>query len=287
MGMKSIVLRCVCASVLAIMLFTLIVPTFAKVQNCQKSRTASNLRSLAIGYAFIYSTSIDMRRSLDYMSMEELLMAFLTLDMTDSDLFLDIHEKQLFEDEPPKMLGYLDSKNDQVFMPEILDYPIGFSFAVYRDPITDASTKPLLWTRGLHHYNEFDQFYGGYVAYADGHVTYFDGAPDAHDSMLEYTFGEESGYTNAIRILEHVPDDWKDSEHSPLPVRFAEAEKRIERKEWFLGMLGLLILPTGLGMVTVVFWIGTLRKKLVWGSVVFVVALVLLVFLINGTGHVS
>jgi|GEM_PF-3416843 len=73
-----------------------------------------------------------------------------------SALFFDVYEKLLFEGVPPTVFGYLNGQNEQIFLQEILDFPIGFSFAVYQDPIANASTKPLLWTRGLHRYNLLD-----------------------------------------------------------------------------------------------------------------------------------
>lgn len=262
-----------------------IILSIGRITHCGKSVEASNLRSISVGRMTLYSTNIDYRRSNSYKDMKALLIGFATMDFTDSALFLDTRDLEYVDRSPPPRFAYLNEENEQVFISEILNLPIGFSFAVYEDFPSNASTRPLLWTRGLHRYKEFDQPYGGYVAYMDGHVTYYDGFPDTHDSALEHIFSSESGYTDTTKILEHVPDAWKDKGLKPLPVRYAEKSKQQDRLEKIRKTFEFLILLFGLGLVAALFCKGSGRRKLACGVVAFIVSLGLLVF-INWVGVV-
>ena len=168
-------------------------------------------------------------------------------------------------------------KNQQVFIPSILNFPIGVSFAIYDDTFSSLSTRPLVWTRGLHRYAEFDQNYAGYVAYLDGHVRYFDGRPDSHDQDLVYTFSEASGFSNAIRILEHVPDEWADKKLEPLPIRYTRFTNITRRGRGInIGYRILMVAPIMLGIAAGIATVGSVYRRLLLGFLTFLLFVVLI-----------
>lgn len=154
--------------------------------------------------------------------MEDFLELMVLQDMTDSSYFFNYIESKEFKEHPTTTLNH--SLNPTQVDPEILKFPIGYSIAVYPDPnkMPTAQT-PLLWTRGLHKFQDFDKPYAGHIAFLDGHITYYKGKPNKHDPELLKIFNQDSFDTSIIRILEHVPDDW--TETAPLPVRYAEFTK--------------------------------------------------------------
>lgn len=74
------------------------------------------------------------------------------------------------------------------------------------DPFLPLDTTPVAFSRGLKDNGLWDETYGlygakgGYVAYADGHVSWIDG-----DKPVQFLKTDESGYTN--NILEALPAD--------------------------------------------------------------------------------
>jgi len=158
-----------------------------------------------------------------YEDMASFLKIFTTVDLFEASIFLSPYDLKHTKAEPPKIIGSLSDSGESVFVPDILEFPIAYSFGVYPDLDRAASKTPLLWTRGLHNYKSFDAPYGGHVAFLDGHVRYFEGQPEQHNPELEEIFGPDSEFSKAIRILEHDPVGWTDKNLAPLPVRYMES----------------------------------------------------------------
>ena len=157
--------------------------------------------------------------------MQRFLSEMAQVGVNDSLLILNRLDLEQIDSKAPRSFAFIKENPQEVtFIPEILDFPIGFSLAVYPYPITELpmSRTPLLWTRGLQNYEDFEGEYGGHVAYLDGHVEYFSGSPNNHDPDLVELFSSEGIYGKAIRILEHEPDAWKALATLPLPMRFHE-----------------------------------------------------------------
>lgn len=183
------------------------------------------MRSLSIVFAVQQTESDVEYDAAAFQTMQDFLQAMALWDLTDSSVFFSHIEYPEFKSNPPTLITTPKQEGTpSQINPEILKFPIGYSIAVYPDPnIMPTSMTPLLWTRGLHKFQEFDQPYSGHIAFLDAHVEYFEGEPGNHDPYLIKVFEEGSPYSSAIRILEHVPDDWVET--ASLPVRYREGAK--------------------------------------------------------------
>lgn len=189
-----------------------------------KAKISSDMRMVAIAFnTYIFSGARTRYHPEEYVDMASFLKVFTAVDLFEASIFLSPYDLKHTKADAPKIIGYRSDSGESVFVPDILEFPIAYSFGVYSDLNRTASTTPLLWTRGLHNYKNFDEPYGGHVAFLDGHVRYFEGQPEQHDPELEKIFGPESEFSKAVRILEHEPEAWTDKDLAPLPVRYRES----------------------------------------------------------------
>lgn len=218
--------------------------TIISVEACTKmsarnARESSNMRMVAVTFATRYSMPNATYNPDRFQTIDDFLILMAKMDFIDSSAFFNQLELQEFEDSPPKTIGTsIRDPNGVNIDPKFLDFPFGYSIAIYPDLNGPTSKTPLLWTRGLHRFTEFREPYCGFVAYMDGHIQYYFGDSDYTDSELEDVFGRDGPISNALRILEHVPNTWQPQ--APLPIRLDYPIKRsvMEQLKPFVFLLG-------------------------------------------------
>lgn len=175
---------------------------------------------------YAYSRGRTSYRPDELQSMEDLIWVLASKsDLTYAELFINFSDAGYFKRSLPPTTALLLRPGEYEFQPEIMDFPIGFSFAIYPDLKGPATMTPLLWTRGLQNYETFNAPYSGHVAFLDGHIEYFQGEPGEHDPTLVKLFGRNSEFSKTIRILEHEPENWSTEPLTPLPVRYAKSSQ--------------------------------------------------------------
>lgn len=196
-------------------------------QKAQQVKAASNMRQVILAFnVYVYSGARVRYAPDSLQSMEDFIRILAEKsDLTYADLFLSYHDSRHFEDRTPAVTGTRDREGNFEFKPGIMEFPIAFSVAVYPE-LPELSTKtPLLWTRDLHNYKNFEEPYSGHIGFLDGHVIYYEGEPGKPNPELEAIFGAESEFSKAIRILTHNPEGWSKKPLAPLPVRYSQATR--------------------------------------------------------------
>jgi prepilin-type processing-associated H-X9-DG protein len=256
-----------------------LVPALGKVTDCGKTKSAADLRSVVISFVTRFSFERLEYEPESLQAMSDFIHAMAEVDLTDVDMMLSRRDRPHYELPAPVITAYRNQHGELVFDDAILEYPIGFSVAVYPDLKRPPSTTPILWTRDLDRYVTFDRPYDGYVAFLDGHVEYLEGKPDVPNVRLETLLGPQGGASHALRILRHVPEDFDALELEPLPVRF---HQELSKPDWRRVRMGLVVLSPGLLAGLLVFWV---NKKRGWarvgvGGLAFVIVEFALFFLI-------
>lgn len=190
-------------------------------ERAHKAKASSDLRQVAVAFAtYLYSGGRVKDNPEKFQNMEGLLRLLAEkADLWDASVFLNYADADHFEEPIPTAIGERDKSGKFNFHPEILNFPIGFSFAVYPDLKGPTSMTPIIWTRGLHRHEGFDASYGGHVVFLDGHVEYVTGEPGNPEERLLEIFGVDSEYSKVIRISEHIPETWVSKGLEPLPIR--------------------------------------------------------------------
>ena len=246
-----------------------------------KAKISSDMRSVAVSFAtYAYSGGRIKYDPEKYKEMRDLLEMFAKVDLFHASHFLSPYDLKHIDAEPPEEIAYRTESGEIVFLPEILNFPIAYSFAVYPDLDSPSSTTPLFWTRGLHNYETFKKPYGGHVAFLDGHVMYYGGEPGQHDPELEKIFGPGSEFSRTIRIIEHEPEDWREQNLEPLPVRYTESlpskHKRVSNSFF------ILLAPAALAAVLVgLLPKPTIRQRLWSAFVAFGIVLIATLILVT------
>ncbi|MGJ8649849.1 MAG: hypothetical protein ACSHX4_05775 [Opitutaceae bacterium] len=243
-------------------------------------KASSNMRSISIVFA-TQQTETDVGYDAEeFLTMKDFLKLMAAWDLTDSRVFFSHIEYPEFKnDTPPVIITPKQEGTPPEINSDILKFPIGYSIAVYPDPNEmPTSLTPLLWTRGLHKFQEFDKPYSGHIAFLDGHVNYFEGEPGNQDPDLIKVFEEGSPYSSAIRILEHVPDDWVET--APLPIRYREGA-RIPFFARYGALFFLFIPPLLSGFLAIIFKrTGTpFYQRVISGAKTFTIVLIFTVLL--------
>jgi len=210
------------------------------------------MRSISIVFAIQQTETDAAYDAAEFQTMEDFLKLMVLWDLTDSRIFFSHIEYPEFKNDPPPVTITPQQKvMPPQINPEMLEFPIGYSIAIYPAPNEmPPSLTPLLWTRGLHHFKEFDEPYSGHIAFLDASVLYFKGEPGNHDPALIKIFEENSPYTSAISILEHVPDDWVET--TPLPIRYREGS-RVPFLARYYGLFSFILPGLFSGFLAVIF----------------------------------
>ncbi len=211
-------------------------------RSADSATESSNMRQVVIAVLTRYYEPNAHYQPERYQTMEDFLLLMARVELIDSSVFFNRIEFKEFSTTPPEIIGSSvhEASPPPKLDPDFLQYPIGYSVAIYPTLLDlPASRTPLLWTRDLHSFRKFDAPYSGFIAYLDGHVTYYEGEPDKHDPELIEVFSDNAPSADALRILKHIPNGW--TEQAPLPVRYAY----ITRKSFFerLGLAPLLLPP--------------------------------------------
>lgn len=171
-------------------LAAILIPAVGKVREvANKSKSSSNMRSIAVSYA-TYSTSGGRIRTLTKARLQTTdsgenvhgVAEFLAknVDLTDASIWIIGSDPAVaaYTSELPVIVGFRDSENifkrSQEWTTEV---PVGYDFAVAVSGNAPSTTTPLLWTRGLNTSGTWGKDspwgLGGHIAYLDGHVSFY------------------------------------------------------------------------------------------------------------------
>lgn len=173
-------------------LAAILIPAVGKVREvANKSKSSSNMRSIAVSYA-TYSTSGGRVRTLTEARMtadEDVSLSnvagvaqFLAKqsDLTDASIWIIDSDPAVaaYPGLLPAIVGFRDGSNAfQTSEQWVQDVPVGYDFAIGISGNAPTSTTPLLWTRALESSGTWGQNspwgLGGHLAYLDGHVTFY------------------------------------------------------------------------------------------------------------------
>lgn len=173
-------------------LAAILIPAVGKVREvANKSKSSSNMRSIAVSYA-TYSTSGGRVRTLTTGRMDADpdvnlsdvagVAQFLAkqVDLTDASIWI-------IESDPavaaytgllPAIVGFRDDQNAFETADDwVQAVPVGYDFAIGISGNAPTSTTPLLWTRALTNAGTWGPDspwgLGGHIAYLDGHVSFY------------------------------------------------------------------------------------------------------------------
>ncbi|MGZ0654356.1 type II secretion system protein [Coraliomargarita sp. W4R53] len=173
-------------------LAAILIPAVGKVREvANKSKSSSNMRSIAISYA-TYSTSGGRVRTLTTAKMTADADVSLTdvagvaqflaknSDLTDASIWIIESDPAVaaYTATLPAIVGYRDTENAYQTATEwVQAVPVGYDFAVGVSGNAPTSTTPLLWTRALTDAGTWGQNspwgLGGHIAFLDGHVSFY------------------------------------------------------------------------------------------------------------------
>lgn len=173
-------------------LAAILIPAVGKVREvANKSKSSSNMRSIAVSYA-TYSTSGGRVRTLTAAKMTDDpdvslsdvagVAQFLAkqVDLTDASIWIIESDPAVavYPNTLPAIVGYRDSANAFKTATEwVQGVPVGYDFAIGVSGNAPTSTTPLLWTRDLGTGGTWGQDtpwgLGGHIAFLDGHVSFY------------------------------------------------------------------------------------------------------------------
>ena len=169
-------------------LAAILIPAVGKVREvANKTKSSSNIRSIALAYA-TYSSSGGRVKTIkdDTLDIYQI-GTFLAekADLTDSSIWLIPSESAYteFSGSIPPILGYRDEDTNEFVEntdpgPWESPIPVAYAFAVKVSGNAQSSTTPLTWTRGLLPSGIWGPSspwgFGGHIAYLDGHVVFYD-----------------------------------------------------------------------------------------------------------------
>ena len=189
-------------------LAAILIPAVGKVREvANKTKSSSNIRSIAISYA-TYSTSGGKVRTLSATKLERqtvpAVAEFLAkqVDLTDAAIWIIGSDPAVTAYEQEKILpttvGFRNAENDfEVTKGEAPwddTVPVGYDFALGVGGNDPTSTTPLLWTRGLSNGGNWGKNtpwgLGGHIAFLDGHVTFYNDLEGEDGQLVDPTTGQ-------------------------------------------------------------------------------------------------
>ncbi|MGB1127667.1 MAG: pilus assembly FimT family protein [Opitutales bacterium] len=183
-------------------LAAILIPAVGKVREvANKTKSSSNVRSIAVSYA-TYSSSGGRVRTLTAAKLQDTksgdnihgVAEFLAknADLTDASIWLIGADPAVadYPQELPVIIGFRDSDNAfQVASEWETSVPVGYDFAIAISGNAPASTTPLAWTRGLTTSGTWGKNtpwgLGGHIAYLDGHVTFYTELGDEDGQLVD------------------------------------------------------------------------------------------------------
>lgn len=197
-------------------LAAILIPAVGKVREvANKTKSASNIRSIAVSYA-TYSTSGGRVRTLNSAKLTAAgfsddiygVGSFLAkqVDLTDASIWIIGSDPAVadYASILPAVVGY---RNDQNAYNDSTDWvngvPVGYDFAIGVSGNAATSTTPLTWTRGMDSGTgtwgkNTPWGLGGHIAYLDGHVQFYTELGEEDGQLVNPTTGRQ---TNAMSDL--------------------------------------------------------------------------------------
>ena len=189
-------------------LAAILIPAVGKVREvANKTKSSSNIRSIAVSYA-TYSTSGGKVRTLSATKLERqtvpAVAEFLAkqVDLTDAAIWIigsDPAVTAYQQDKAlPTTVGFRNASNDfevtQGEAPWDDSVPVGYDFALGAGGNDPTSTTPLLWTRGLSSGGNWGKNtpwgLGGHIAFLDGHVTFYNDLEGEDGQLVDPSTGQ-------------------------------------------------------------------------------------------------
>lgn len=197
-------------------LAAILIPAVGKVREvANKTKSASNIRSIAVSYS-TYSTSGGRVRTLNSAKLTAAgftddiygVGSFLAkqVDLTDASIWIIGSDPAVadYANILPAVVGY---RNDQNIYVDSQDWingvPVGYDFAIGISGNAATSTTPLTWTRGMNPGSgtwgkDTPWGLGGHIAYLDGHVQFYTELGEEDGQLVNPTTGRQ---TNAMSDL--------------------------------------------------------------------------------------
>ncbi len=192
-------------------LAAILIPAVGKVREvANKSKSSSNMRSIAVSYA-TYSTSGGRVRTLTEAKMDaDADVSFSDVagvaqflakqsDLTDASIWIIGSDPAVaaYAELLPAIVGYRDSDNAfQTSTEWTADVPVGYDFAVGVSGNAPTSTTPLIWTRALTTAGTWGKDspwgLGGHIAYLDGHVSFYQELGEEDGQLVNPTTGQQT-----------------------------------------------------------------------------------------------
>jgi prepilin-type N-terminal cleavage/methylation domain-containing protein/prepilin-type processing-associated H-X9-DG protein len=191
-------------------LAAILIPAVGKVREvANKTKSASNIRSIAVSYA-TYSTSGGRVRTLNSAKLTAAgftddiygVGSFLAkqVDLTDASIWIIGSDPAVadYTATLPAVVGFRDPENVYQDSTEwVSGVPIGYDFAIGISGNAPTSTTPLTWTRGMDAGNgtwgkDTPWGLGGHIAYLDGHVLFYTELGTEDGQLVNPTDGQQT-----------------------------------------------------------------------------------------------
>ncbi|MEN8662300.1 MAG: pilus assembly FimT family protein [Lentimonas sp.] len=188
-------------------LAAILIPAVGKVREvANKTKSSSNIRSIAISYA-TYSTSGGKVRTLNSAKLTNAgfgndiygVGSFLAkqVDLTDAAIWIIGSDPAVadYSSDLPAVVGFRDDSNIYDDSPLWVNgVPVGYDFAIGVSGNAPTSTTPLLWTRGLDRSSgtwgkDTPWGLGGHIAFLDGHVQFYTELGDEDGKLVDPSTG--------------------------------------------------------------------------------------------------
>ena len=204
-------------------LAAILIPAVGKVREvANKSKSSSNMRSIAVSYA-AYTTSGGRVRTLTEAKMtadpgvtlsgvagvaqflaKQCDLADASIWIIDSDPAVTAYAQLL-----PAIVGYRDDENAfQTSEGWTANVPVGYDFAVGVSGNAPTSTTPLLWTRALTESGKWGKAspwgLGGHIAYLDGHVTFYQELGEEDGQLVDPKTGSKTVNIQDVHDLANI-----------------------------------------------------------------------------------
>ena len=204
-------------------LAAILIPAVGKVREvANKSKSSSNMRSIAVSYA-AYTTSGGRVRTLTEAKMtadpgvtlsgvagvaqflaKQCDLADASIWIIDSDPAVAAYAQLL-----PAIVGYRDAEYAfQTSEEWTADVPVGYDFAVGVSGNAPTSTTPLLWTRALTTAGTWGKEspwgLGGHIAYLDGHVSFYKELGEEDGQLVDPTTGKQTVNITDVHDLANI-----------------------------------------------------------------------------------
>jgi prepilin-type N-terminal cleavage/methylation domain-containing protein/prepilin-type processing-associated H-X9-DG protein len=203
-------------------LAAILIPAVGKVREvANKTKSASNIRSLAISYA-TYSTSGGRVRTLNTAKLTAAGFAddiygvgsFLAkqVDLTDASIWIIGSDPAVadYAGVLPAVVGYRDDSNIYTDSEDWKSgVPVGYDFAIGVSGNAPTSTTPLTWTRGLDvgsgTWGKSTPWgLGGHIAFLDGHVQFYTELGEEDGQLVNPSTGKQTVKMSDLYSTEEI-----------------------------------------------------------------------------------